>query len=465
MKSKIKRHSRSVLSVILSVCMLVSCMTVGLIATDAAKVTGKVGATDDDFVGDYSFKSGDGIHLQIGSGSNDWHEMGTATDNEYEFTLASAATIKYSFSVNSQYYCNDSSLGTPSESSKSGYNWYAKQNGGSGVFSISLSAGTYKFKLKSLGSDLQYGFWKTSGGTSTTTVTIFGHVTSSTANQWDATGKTMSRDSVSGYYYYTHTVPNAADYFRIKINNNGTETEYGPSSDTQVELSGDKVTLTVKSGEKSYWLRNDQTPADGIAVGTEVVIWCDAEGKKVWVVPSKCTVTAATYTDGADTYGTVTVNDGASATVDPDDMVTLVASVAEGFESKYRFTGWDTNKYLEYSDSTSTTTTAIVTGTTTVKAMISKRMYAVTCSTAEHGSVSTNVEKYAWGTEVAVKVNPDSGFRLSALTYTPDGGDATDILEAKSFTMSFLVITRLYSLDMRANTARWSFRIPSIQSL
>ena len=92
-------------------------------------------------------------------------------------------------------------------------------------------------------------------------------------------------------------------------------------------------------------------------------------------------------------------------------------------------------------------------------------MYAVTCSTAEHGSVSTNVEKYAWGTEVAVKVNPDSGFRLSALTYTPDGGDATDILEAKSFTMSFLVITRLYSLDMRANTARWSFRIPSIQSL
>ena len=398
MKSKIKRHSRSVLSVILSVCMLVSCMTVGLIATDAAKVTGKVGATDDDFVGDYSFKSGDGIHLQIGSGSNDWHEMGTATDNEYEFTLASAATIKYSFSVNSQYYCNDSSLGTPSESSKSGYNWYAKQNGGSGVFSISLSAGTYKFKLKSLGSDLQYGFWKTSGGTSTTTVTIFGHVTSSTANQWDATGKTMSRDSVSGYYYYTHTVPNAADYFRIKINNNGTETEYGPSSDTQVELSGDKVTLTVKSGEKSYWLRNDQTPADGIAVGTEVVIWCDAEGKKVWVVPSKCTVTAATYTDGADTYGTVTVNDGASATVDPDDMVTLVASVAEGFESKYRFTGWDTNKYLEYSDSTSTTTTAIVTGTTTVKAMISKRMYAVTCSTAEHGSVSTNVEKYAWGT-------------------------------------------------------------------
>ena len=36
MKTKIKRHSRSVLSVVLAVCMLVSCMTVGIIATDAA---------------------------------------------------------------------------------------------------------------------------------------------------------------------------------------------------------------------------------------------------------------------------------------------------------------------------------------------------------------------------------------------------------------------------------------------
>ena len=47
MKTKIKRHSRAVISVILAISMLVSCMMVGLIATDAAKVTGdeEVGAT------------------------------------------------------------------------------------------------------------------------------------------------------------------------------------------------------------------------------------------------------------------------------------------------------------------------------------------------------------------------------------------------------------------------------------
>ena len=63
MKTKIKRHSSSALSILLTVCMLISCMTVGLIATDAAKVTdsgtvgakaySEVGATaDDDSVGD-----------------------------------------------------------------------------------------------------------------------------------------------------------------------------------------------------------------------------------------------------------------------------------------------------------------------------------------------------------------------------------------------------------------------------
>ncbi|MEE0953641.1 MAG: hypothetical protein U0L60_06505, partial [Ruminococcus sp.] len=45
MKTKIKRHSRSVLSVVLTLCMLVSCITVGLITTDAAQAGAAVGAS------------------------------------------------------------------------------------------------------------------------------------------------------------------------------------------------------------------------------------------------------------------------------------------------------------------------------------------------------------------------------------------------------------------------------------
>ena len=48
MKTKIKRHSRSVLSVVLALCMLLSCMTAGMIMTDAAKV-------DSELVGDTTY--------------------------------------------------------------------------------------------------------------------------------------------------------------------------------------------------------------------------------------------------------------------------------------------------------------------------------------------------------------------------------------------------------------------------
>lgn len=49
MKTQLKRLSKSTLAVVLSVCLLISCMTVGIIATDAAKVTesGAIGAKDD----------------------------------------------------------------------------------------------------------------------------------------------------------------------------------------------------------------------------------------------------------------------------------------------------------------------------------------------------------------------------------------------------------------------------------
>jgi len=47
MKTQIKRFSKSTLAVILTVCLLFSCMTVGIIATDAAKTTEeRVGAVD-----------------------------------------------------------------------------------------------------------------------------------------------------------------------------------------------------------------------------------------------------------------------------------------------------------------------------------------------------------------------------------------------------------------------------------
>ena len=49
MKTQFKRFSKSAMAVVLSVCMLISCMTVGIIATDAAYPDSESVGADADF--------------------------------------------------------------------------------------------------------------------------------------------------------------------------------------------------------------------------------------------------------------------------------------------------------------------------------------------------------------------------------------------------------------------------------
>lgn len=106
MKSKIKRHSRSVLAVILTLSMLVSCMMVGLIATDAARVTdsGTVGATvdDDSDVGGYKwtarnifFRAPDGWDLSTYPKVQVWAVQSTdaGSGNKYAYLLCNMEIV------------------------------------------------------------------------------------------------------------------------------------------------------------------------------------------------------------------------------------------------------------------------------------------------------------------------------------------------------------------------------------
>ena len=94
MKTKIKRHYRSVVSVLLSVCMLISCMTVGLIATDAARVTGDdaVGARveEDDAVGIT------GIEFK-------WWRVG-GDDHKYELTTQNVTEQSFTITTDGDFY-------------------------------------------------------------------------------------------------------------------------------------------------------------------------------------------------------------------------------------------------------------------------------------------------------------------------------------------------------------------------
>lgn len=78
MKSKIKRHSRSVIAVILTISMLISCMMVGLIATDAARVM------EDSAVGSWGWSSSYKMGSNVSGGWNNSGQAATHTSgNQY----------------------------------------------------------------------------------------------------------------------------------------------------------------------------------------------------------------------------------------------------------------------------------------------------------------------------------------------------------------------------------------------
>lgn len=98
MKSKIKRHSRSVLAVILTLSMLVSCMMVGIIATDAAKTTEeRVGAVDNsesvgagtNWSGNAFFRAPDGWDLSTNSVVQAWAVQSSTANSgtKYRYLL------------------------------------------------------------------------------------------------------------------------------------------------------------------------------------------------------------------------------------------------------------------------------------------------------------------------------------------------------------------------------------------
>ncbi len=113
MKAKLKRHSRSALSVLLSLCMLVSCITVGMIGTDAAQTLDAVGATADEAsvgaeIGDDE-SVGATYYLLLGTNNNpsSWNKY--VTSSSKSFTVTPSDFGLSSFALNTRYYVGISS--------------------------------------------------------------------------------------------------------------------------------------------------------------------------------------------------------------------------------------------------------------------------------------------------------------------------------------------------------------------
>ena len=161
MKSKIKRHSRSALAVILTLSMLVSCMMVGLIATDAARVASNdtVAATaeEDSFVGsaDYYLVGG-----TLGGTTYGWQSTDlpmTKAGSYYYRTISVYKDDYFSFYDGSNQIGGSSSDQTISaDGAASG--WTSTTNS-TNAFKFGSNNGTYRFWYDPSGNKA----WVTSG--------------------------------------------------------------------------------------------------------------------------------------------------------------------------------------------------------------------------------------------------------------------------------------------------------------
>ena len=329
MKTKIKRHSRSVISVVLALCLFVSCMTVGMIMTDAAKTDSEaVAATvDSEEVG---LDSGDGIHLGIGTTTTTWHGMGS---NAYEFTLAATTTIYYTFSVGSGNY-GKGNQGNPVANSLESYTYYAIKDNYT-QYSISLPAGTYKFKIKGYQGNnrntLEYQFWVVSsggGGGETTdydNLQLYGDFKygTTTVNDWSTkVDMTYDHTTTSGSdtwdYYYIDLAKSYTHCFRFYYNGQNTTHDFSPQND------GSNVTVPTDGTEVGSWRKNNNKAFTFNPNTTEYTLWAkikrnDDDGLTLWLRKTT-TPTAASLSISADPTELTAVDQTSTITVTATDI-------------------------------------------------------------------------------------------------------------------------------------------------
>lgn len=291
MKTKIKRHSRSVLSVILAISMLISCMMVGLIATDAAKVTDDeaVGGNDSNIT-DYYFKgSFDGWKPHYVNGSGQAF-ININTAGTYEFVVITGG--------GTQRRANHTFTSSGS------YNTFQDQSN----FKIKVTTpGTYTFKTSTMNS----------GGSVTVTLTFpSGGGSTSTdwklldGNTWDpgTSTKKFTLNSATGYYEYSQYFSTGNNYFRVS--NGATVYRGDVAGNTSISSDGTWNNLVVYNGSENhaFWFRPSTS-------GTYIV-QIDATNNKVRIqAATKYNVTCQTPTNGALSSSLSSATAGESVTI------------------------------------------------------------------------------------------------------------------------------------------------------
>jgi len=304
MKTRLKHLSKSTISVLLSVLMIVSTITVGLMTTTAAFIDneGTVGAEKVRIKGSWD----DWILHDIES-SGSYTAINLNANTNYNFVFLGGS--------NEQYAANATISGTT-------YNYNVNQNS-SDSFTLRTSiAGSYKFIYNGFNSNsLNFSVIFPSND-----VYLFGYVNGNDVGSSSTLYKFTQSSSDSNIYTYDFT-PTSDIYARIKAK----DTEYGVS-----------FTDITNNPDTYYTMYTNQTDKLGIKKsGTRIILtWNQSTKQLKWNYASK-TVTYG-ICSGQTSMGSITAKIGDTAIGDSPASVASGSSVVFTATPNfgYEFVGW-----------------------------------------------------------------------------------------------------------------------------
>ena len=399
MKTKIKRHSRAVMSVILAVSMLISCMTVGLIATDAAKVTGdeELGATE--FYLYYrtdNTKSLDGMTaVKMAKDGNDYTaSFDMVTGTNFDLGIGTSSTPSNTWVTSSWTVTKDTGINFANIEDNSGVYFVVGSVKTAGKVNVKFTPNTTLDLSTSAGG---------STGDSEYVVTGDSAITGTSGWSNNSDDNKLDYDENTKRYSKTYTVSSTAA-FNFRIVPSGTwEKTWGFDRANLVDAAGIVTTWKAQpnSSDNNIQMQLSQ-PANIEIVFDDSV--SDESAITVTVTPTISTVTAAVTPAGS---GTATVRGSSSATVDYGDTVSLNATPG----ADYLFSNWMSGtSNISISSSTKAATTATVRGTGTVTANFIKKSFTVSKGIGEGFTITSpaSAQTKQWGTEVTVSAKTSS---------------------------------------------------------
>ena len=261
--------------------------------------------------------------------------------------------------------------------------------------------------------------------------------------------------SVDGYTFKGWTVDPSVT--GVTINDDGTiildDTFTGSTLTLKAKWEGDPRTITFKNEDGTSTISTVEgnfgsvpspTPAaPDKTSSTECVFtfdgWTDAATGTFYsdlpVVSGDDPTYYAHYSDSPRPYAITASNpsEGGTVSISGGNKYGEEAKATVDLKTGYHVVKWINNGTAV--DSTALTYSFTVKGDHDISIVLEKDSYDVTVKCTEGGTATASPKTATEGTKITVSATPDSGYEIDKITYTPNGGIATDITSAGSFTM------------------------------